>query len=97
MHCVADKAAIAVGSLEPVVAVSYLAPVDEWDSGFAVYFSDTHPDTGYDLEDTMLVCLHCLIEEVPDVGRGLDLARELGGVAVLGESGDWTAHEGRGL
>ena len=37
---------------------------------------------------TSLVCLHCLLDDHPGVGRGLDIAREYG-VADLGASGEW--------
>ncbi len=35
-----------------------------------------------------LVCLHCLINAHPEIGRGLDIAREHG-VADLGENDEW--------
>ena len=49
-------------------------------------------------EGITLVCLHCLINDHPEIGRGLDLAREYG-VAdlddndewVVGESADWSS------
>jgi hypothetical protein len=34
------------------------------------------------------VCLHCLIDDHPEIGRGLDIAREYG-VADLDENGEW--------
>ena len=34
------------------------------------------------------VCLHCLIEDHPEIGRGLDIAREYG-VADLDDGGEW--------
>jgi hypothetical protein len=34
------------------------------------------------------VCLNCLIEDHPGIGRGLDVAREYG-VADLDENGEW--------
>lgn len=40
-------------------------------------------------EGITLVCLHCLINDHPEIGRGLDLAREHG-VAVLDDNDeDW--------
>jgi hypothetical protein len=35
-----------------------------------------------------LVCLRCLVDDHPELGRGLDIAREHG-VADLGENGEW--------
>jgi hypothetical protein len=34
------------------------------------------------------VCLDCLIDDHPELGRGLDIAREYG-VADLDDSGEW--------
>jgi hypothetical protein len=46
-------------------------------------------------------CLHCVIDSHPELGRGLDIAREYG-VADLDESGEWVVgdlsrleHDGR--
>lgn len=35
-----------------------------------------------------LVCLHCLIDDHPEIGRGLDIAREYG-VADLDDNNEW--------
>jgi hypothetical protein len=69
---------------KPAKAISYLKPIADWDSGYAVFGGEPGDDT-----DTALVCLHCLIEEHPELGRGLDLARQQG-EAVHDERG-WTA------
>ncbi|HEX6664813.1 MAG TPA: hypothetical protein VF025_14165, partial [Gaiellaceae bacterium] len=58
---------------EPVRAVSWLEPEHEWDSGFALFRGPPDSDA-----ETALVCLHCLIDEHPEIGRGLELAREHG-------------------
>lgn len=34
------------------------------------------------------MCLHCLIQDHPEIARGLDIACEYG-VADLGEHGEW--------
>jgi hypothetical protein len=34
------------------------------------------------------VCLRCLVNDHPELGRGLDIAREYG-VADLDENGEW--------
>jgi hypothetical protein len=69
------------------------------DSGFSVLFSDA-PDPDdiptESLEELppgiTLVCLHCLIDDHPEIGRGLDIAREHG-VADLDENGEWVVGE----
>jgi hypothetical protein len=49
-----------------------------------------------DVEDSELVCLHCLLDDDPALGRGLDLARERGGQVDLDENGEWVvADRGR--
>lgn len=66
------------------------------DSGFSVLFSDApDPDEVHGPDDLRisLVCLHCLIDDDPELGRGLDIAREYG-VADLDENGEWV--HGRG-
>jgi hypothetical protein len=89
------KVAIVVGS-GPTVGISYLAPEESWDSGYCLF--DYPPEEVDDeqesdpLHDSQLVCLHCLLEEGPELGRGLDLAREFG-EAVLDEDGAWTVAE----
>ena len=70
--------AIVVGEA-PFVAISYLKPTAAWESGFAVF---SVPADEADDHDSELVCMHCLVDEHPELGRGLDLARELG-VVVL--------------
>lgn len=64
------------------------------DSGFTVLFEDAPdpedlPDAGDELpEGITLVCLDCLIDDHPEIGRGLDIAREYG-VADLDENDEW--------
>ena len=41
---------------------------------FSVIWSDA-PPTG-EVDDSPLVCAHCLLEEHPDLGRSLDIAQE---------------------
>lgn len=66
-----------------LLSVEYTGPIDSTDSGYAVLFT---PDP--DPEGTMVVwCLHCLIEKRPEVGRGLDLAREYGAADLV--DGEW--------
>lgn len=84
----AKTAAIAVGSQPPIVRISYLKPEEGWDSGYMILFSDA-PELD-DLDDASeLVCMHCLLNEHPEAGRGLDLARQHGGASLDGD--EWVA------
>lgn len=59
------------------------------DSGFLVVYSDAPAPGDADVgADTTWICLHCLIDERPEVGAALDMARELGEV-WLAEDGVW--------
>ncbi len=84
------------GSEPPVWSLGYAAErVFEGDSGFTVIFEDAPAPGEVRENDPRItwVCLHCLIEERPEIGRGLDLAREYG-AADVDESGEW---QGRSL
>ena len=83
------------GSEPPAHSIGYEQPLGPTDSGFTVLFDDA-PDPD-DLPPPMakelppgitLVCLHCLLDDHPEIGRGLDLAREYG-VADLDDDGEW--------
>jgi hypothetical protein len=41
-------------------------------------------------ERLITVCLHCLINRHPDLGAGLDLARQTGRAIRNGGDGEWT-------
>jgi hypothetical protein len=69
---------------QPVRAVSWLRPEQDWDSGFAVFRSE--PDR---IGDTELVCLDCLLDDEPGIGKGLDVAREHGEAVRNGS--EWIA------
>ena len=90
----AKTVAVVWGSESPAFSIGYDRPLGPWDSGFSVLFDDAPepedlPDDGEELpEGISLVCLHCLLEEHPELGRGLDLAREYG-VADLDDIGEW--------
>jgi hypothetical protein len=81
------------GSESPAFSIGYesekLTPAD---SGYTVLFDDA-PDpeeldeTGQH-PDVSIVCLNCLLDDHPEIGRGLDIAREYG-VADLAERGEW--------
>ena len=62
-----------IGDEEPI-AISYLAPIASWDSGFAIY---SVPVEEVDDHESQLVCLDCLLEDAA-LARGLDVARRFG-------------------
>ena len=80
------------GSVEPCFSIGYEKPLGRRDSGFTVLFDDA-PDVG-ELDEygahplLSLVCVRCLIDDHPEIGRGLDVAREWGS-ADLDDSGVW--------
>jgi hypothetical protein len=93
----ADALAWVWGSEPPVFSIGYEKPSGANDSGFTVLFDDA-PDPE-EVDQAQLsegefppgitfVCLHCLINDHPEIGRGLDIAREYG-VADLDENGEW--------
>jgi hypothetical protein len=53
----------------PIRAISYLEPIGEWDSGYALFAGQ--PD---DLSDAALVCLDCLIDAHGEILHGLEQA-----------------------
>lgn len=96
------KIAFVWGTTPPAWTVAYEEPLDEWDSGFSVLLDDA--PTSEELEGLPdgekhplmnVWCLHCLLDEHPEIGRGMDIARrafpggEEAGVAELGEDGRW--------
>ena len=58
----------------------------------AIYYAPDPDDPPADgdepPEGITIVCLHCLLDDHPEIGRGLDIAREYG-VADLDERGEW--------
>jgi hypothetical protein len=90
--------AMVIGKRPPVLGVIYddEAAAHEGDSGFTVLFDDAPNQSelrvgvhGYDDPRVTTWCLHCLIDEHPEVGRGLDLAKEHGTVDLDVETGEW--------
>jgi len=91
-----ESVAVAVGREPPVVAVIYHADAEDGapaDSGFDILFSDA-PDNldELDPEDDRLqtVCLHCVIEDYPEAGRGMDLALKHGYAERDLDTGEWS-------
>ena len=91
------KTALCWGSEPPAHTVAYEEPLGPGDSGFSVLFEDApdpddlppigEPPAGLP-PGLSLVCLACLIEDEPDIGRGMDIAREHG-LAELDDDGEW--------
>jgi hypothetical protein len=80
------------GSVPPAFSIGFEKPLGPWDSGFTVLFDDAPdpeevPDTG-EHPLVRMVCVGCLLEEHPEVGRGLEVACEYG-VADLADDGGW--------
>jgi len=80
-----------LGSEPPAFSIGYAEPMGTWDSGFTVIYQDA-PEVeeleGIDGDGSELVCLHCLLDDDPEIGRGLDIAHEYG-MADLDEHGAW--------
>jgi hypothetical protein len=81
--------AMVYGSTGPVRAV-YCDPDGDppgqrW---FTVVFDDAGPPE--DGPDEAPVCAHCLVDDHPELGRGFDLAAEVGGTVELDQgSREW--------
>jgi hypothetical protein len=86
--------ALVWGEEPPAFSIGYEKPKVPGDSGFSVLFEDAPDpedlsDDGDELpEGITVVCLCCLLDDNPEIGRGLDIAREYG-VADLDENGEW--------
>ena len=84
------------GSEPPAFSIGYeKKKIGPTDSGFSVLFADApdpedlpKADVGELPPGITLVCLHCLIDDNPEIGPGLDIAREHG-VADLDENDEW--------
>ena len=71
--------AVVWGSEPPAHSIGREKPMWPGDSGFTVLFDDApDPDDVHGTDDPRisLVCLHCLLDDHPEIGRGLDIARE---------------------
>ena len=85
------------GSEAPAFSVGYtsekLGPAD---SGFTVLYADAPDPSELDEQaqhpDVAIVCLDCLIDDDPGLGRGLEIAREHG-AADLDDDG-WVGRQG---
>ena len=90
----AKTVAWVLGSEPPAFSIGHEKPIWPGDSGFTVLFEDApdpddlHHDGDELPAGTSLVCLGCLLDDHPGLGRALDIAREYG-VADLDEDGEW--------
>ena len=89
--------ALCWGSEPPVFSIGFTTEkLFDGDSGFNLIFEDAPaPDEVAGADDPRLtwVCLNCLIEEHPQIGRGLDLAKQHG-TADLWDDGEWIGRSG---
>jgi hypothetical protein len=86
---------VMVWGLEPpAFSIGWMAPLADWDSGFTVIFQDSPDPEEVDWDCEGLPAgigathLACLLEEHPEIGKGLDIAREHL-VADLDDHGEW--------
>jgi len=84
------RVVIVLGERWPAKAISYLEPEDRWETGHMVVLQDVpEPEKLSGDEPSCLVCVDCLLDEHPELGRGLDLAREHGEIAWDREREGW--------
>lgn len=85
-----DTLVMVWGGKPPAFSIGYENPMGPSDSGFTVLFDDAPDpdDVGVRHPAISWVCVDCLLQDHPEIGRGLDIAREYG-VADLDESGEW--------
>jgi hypothetical protein len=57
---------------EPIVAISYLKPIGDWDSGLAAWSSEPNQTAGKPVH------LGCFLDDHPEAGKGLELALKHG-------------------
>ena len=96
-----QKLTTTVGEQPPITMVLFQresAEVSSRDSGFSVLFSDAPEQwegTPNQMEQLRNVCLHCLIEHHPEVGRALDLAKVHGSAERYPDAltGDWVGRD----
>ena len=79
------------GETAPAFSVASDKPLSRADSGFTVLFDDA-PDPeeveGPEHPGVSVCCLGCLLDDHPELGRALDIARQHG-VADLDENDEW--------
>ncbi len=84
------RAVIVCGERWPAKAISFLEPEEQWETGHLVVLEDVpEPDDLSGDEPSHPVCVDCLLEERPEVGRGLELAWEHGEVVWDADERKW--------
>jgi hypothetical protein len=92
----AGGAVMVWGAEPPAFSIGWMEPLGSWDSGFTVIFQDG-PDprrsssrtrTPPTIRASGRSISACLLGEHPEIGRGLDIAREHR-VADLDDDGEW--------
>ncbi len=79
------------GTEPPAFSIGYCEPMWPGDSGLTVLFSDAPDPDDVEVPEhpgISLAHLNCLLDDHPEIGRGLDIAREYG-VADLDENDEW--------
>ena len=82
------------GEQPPIFSIGYDPPKDDpygRDSGFTILYDDSpNPEdvTGDDDPRITWVCMHCVIDEHPEIGPGLAIARHYR-VADLDDNNQW--------
>ena len=84
------------GGRRPVFSIGYDhdAGRSELDSGYTILFDDAPDPSDVSIGDRRIRWMHlgCLVEDYPEIGRGLDLAREFG-AADLDDAGEWVGRK----
>lgn len=82
--------AVTAGEEPPAMSVSWAKPTSPSDSGYVVIFSELDPDDEEDETPSMLVCLHCLVQDGGEqLVRGLALAKRHGQVDYDPVTDEW--------
>ena len=82
--------AVVWGSQPPAHSIGCCEPMWAGDSGLTVLFDDAPDPDDVQPDDPRitLVCLSCLIDDHPELGPALEIARAHG-VADLDDGGEW--------
>ncbi|HEY7693767.1 MAG TPA: hypothetical protein VH816_15630 [Gaiellaceae bacterium] len=83
------------GGSKLIFSIGWTEPLADWDSGFTVLFDDAPDPDELGPDPTKhpgirLVHLGCLLEDHPEIGVGLDIARKHR-VVDLDDAGRWVA------
>ena len=79
-----------LGEDPPIFSIGYAQPDSPYDSGFTLLFDDAPgPDEWVQgVDPGRWICMGCVIDGHPEIGSGLDIAREHR-VADLDDDGVW--------